>query len=123
MTRLITSVFAVVCLVSFASAVPPTDSQESLENVNTCGVSQVTTGFIHHGAGFKRGTYPWLVAMMLKTNYTTPQFFCGGTIISSNFVLTGKQYYNLQGDHCFIMMIHSGTLYSLERHIVSAHAS
>lgn len=54
-----------------------------------CGVSKRTTGLIFGGQSFKRGSFPWLVALKY-TAYIRPTFICGATLISSTFVISGK---------------------------------
>lgn len=54
-----------------------------------CGVSKGPTGFIVRGQRFSRGDFPWIVAL-LHTRDGPPSFFCGGTLISSTFVVSGK---------------------------------
>lgn len=58
-----------------------------------CGVSKVPSGLIVRGSGFSRGDFPWIVALMQTKNQPV-SFFCGGTLISSTFVITGKQIDN-----------------------------
>lgn len=86
MTRVITSVIAVICIVTVAFAA----DFASDDNVNTCGESKVPTGFIVYGKPILHGTYPWIVALSDRTFFPA-RFFCGGTLISSTFVITGKQ--------------------------------
>lgn len=52
-----------------------------------CGVVQVTGGFVVGGKEVKRGHWPFLVALLLLKN---DAFFCGGNLISSKHVLSGK---------------------------------
>lgn len=74
------NIFVLICVFAIVAVV--------YAKVQSCGVPKRGTGFVLGGQTFKRGDYPWLVALMLLKN--PPQFFCGGTIISSSFVLTGK---------------------------------
>lgn len=53
-----------------------------------CGVAQSKTDLAVHGQDLTRGTFPWIVALMHIDNKTL-NFFCGGTIISRTFVITG----------------------------------
>lgn len=62
--------------------------------VNTCGVPKHKTGLIVNGQSFSRGDYPWIVALVYTTT-SPPSFFCGGTIISSTFVISGKRKFQL----------------------------
>lgn len=82
-----------------------TDLETSQENKNTCGVSQVYTGLIYQGHSFLHGAYPWIVALKKKSPHYLPKFFCGGTIISSNFVLSGKINKNKKLFTGFVMVI------------------
>ena len=54
-----------------------------------CGKPNRGSGLIFGGAKFKRGAYPWNVALMDKCK-TPPEFFCGGTLVSSSHVVTGE---------------------------------
>ena len=54
-----------------------------------CGKPYRGAGFIIGGDNFKRGDYPWNVALMWK-NKTPPEFFCGATLISLSHVITGE---------------------------------
>lgn len=58
-------------------------------NTETCGVAKVSSGFIVRGENFARGNFPWIVALTYIKEQP-PIFFCGGTIISSNFVISGE---------------------------------
>lgn len=55
---------------------------------STCGVAKIHSGLIVNGQSFKRGTFPWIVAL-IYTGRNTEIFFCGGTLVSKLFVLTG----------------------------------
>ena len=54
-----------------------------------CGKPNRAAGAIFGGANVKRGDYPWNVALM-KKHKTLPEFFCGGTLVSSSHVVTGE---------------------------------
>lgn len=58
----------------------------SLLDVN-CGTVPGGAGFIIKGQHFDRRKWPFIAALMLRTENTT-KFFCGGTIISAKNVLT-----------------------------------
>lgn len=62
---------------------------ESNQNV-TCGISKGPSGFVVRGQKFSRGDFPWTVALLFVGN-DPPKFFCGGTLISATFVVTGRQ--------------------------------
>lgn len=81
---------SVVCaLVIIASAnVAPSRLQRS---ANTCGVPKRDSGLIVKGQDIKRGDFPWIVALMGLATGAQPYYFCGGTLISSTFVISGKQ--------------------------------
>ena len=61
--------------------------QKNVDEV--CGKSAQGTGFIVNGKEFKRGEFPWMVAMLNKLE-NPAQFFCAGTLISTRHVITGK---------------------------------
>lgn len=61
----------------------------SPRSVHTCGVSKTPLPLIVGGQNFTRGAFPWIVAL-LHTGWTPPKFFCGGTLISKTFVITGN---------------------------------
>lgn len=61
----------------------------SKRNIETCGVPKVRVGMIIHGQSFERGAFPWIVAL-LHTGFNPYKFFCGGTLISKTFVISGK---------------------------------
>lgn len=64
-------------------------SHEVQSSDGACGVSKVPSGFIVRGNSFSRGEFPWIVALM-QTRIQPVSFFCGGTLISSTFVVTGR---------------------------------
>lgn len=52
---------------------------------NNCGVSGQPAGLIVNGAQSNRGAWPWLVAIyQIDEN----KFICGGTLVSSNIIIT-----------------------------------
>jgi hypothetical protein len=53
-----------------------------------CGIPSQTTSLVIGGSNFQRGSWPWMVALMQKTE-STPKLFCGGVLISSTKILTG----------------------------------
>lgn len=57
---------------------------------NACGMSLKETGLIVQGKDFTCGTFPWIVALMYIEK-KPPEYFCGGTLISENFVISGKK--------------------------------
>lgn len=58
-------------------------------SADTCGVAIGTTALISKGQNFTRGDFPWIVALMDAT-IKPVEYFCGGTLISSTFVISGK---------------------------------
>lgn len=54
-----------------------------------CGISKGSSGFIVRGQKISRGDFPWAVALLFTGN-VPPSFFCGGTLISETFVVSGK---------------------------------
>lgn len=53
---------------------------------NDCGLADQTSGLIIGGANTSQGKWPWLVALVRKSD---EKFFCGATLISSKHILTG----------------------------------
>lgn len=76
------SIFTVVA----SSETVPVRLQRSTGN---CGVPKIRTGLVILGQNITRGDFPWIVALMY-TLFKPPTYFCGGTLITSNFVVTGK---------------------------------
>lgn len=56
---------------------------------SVCGKAAGTSSMIRRGQAFARGSFPWLAALK-SVEYNPPKFFCGGSIISSTFVLSGN---------------------------------
>lgn len=55
-----------------------------------CGSpEELDTGLIVEGYKFTRGAWPWMVALMFKRDEEPLKFFCGGTLVSPNKVVTG----------------------------------
>lgn len=44
---------------------------------------------IMHGTGAKLGEWPWSTALYHIVSNSTWEFYCGGTLISENAVITG----------------------------------
>lgn len=63
-------------------------------SADTCGVPNNDSGLIIRGKTFPRGTYPWIVALM-HTGFSPPKYFCGGTLISATFVISGSLFLDL----------------------------
>lgn len=70
-------------------AVIPVHSDRKKRSTVTCGVSKGPSGFIVRGQKIERGDFPWIVALM-RTDKGPASFFCGGTLISSSFVVSGR---------------------------------
>lgn len=60
----------------------------------SCGLPSQTTSLIIGGNDFQRGAWPWMVALMVKSTLP-PKLFCGGVLVSSTKVLTGKLKHKL----------------------------
>lgn len=59
-------------------------------STDTCGVPVKISGYVYYGRRFSRGDFPWIVALM-TTKYTQQlDYFCGGSLISKTFVVSGK---------------------------------
>lgn len=58
-------------------------------SADTCGLPKANLGLIVHGQSFPRGSFPWIVALISKET-DPPSYFCGGTVISRAFVISGK---------------------------------
>jgi secreted trypsin-like serine protease len=56
-------------------------------NGQDCGRVRVTEGLVIGSEYAVRGQWPWLVPLLKNDS---DKFFCGSTIISENFLLTGK---------------------------------
>ena len=54
-----------------------------------CGKPAKAKGLIVNGEEFKRGEFPWMVALLNKRK-NPAQFFGAGTLISTRHVITGK---------------------------------
>lgn len=70
-------------------AFPALEIKMSSESDNTCGVPKIHFGMIVHGQNFRRGSFPWTVALM-HTATKPAKFFCAGTLISETFVISGE---------------------------------
>lgn len=74
--------FKLTCALSALAWVVETSIDSS-----SCGINNPKQGLIVGGGGFKskRNEWPWLAALI---HQPTQSFFCGGTLISQNHVLT-----------------------------------
>lgn len=54
---------------------------------NTCGLADKASGLIIGGTEASRGKYPWLAALFFAEKNV---FFCGGSLISKEHILTGN---------------------------------
>lgn len=64
-------------------------AQRKLES---CGVSRVKSNASIDSIGdFSRGTWPWIVAILEKMQ-SSDDYFCTGTFILENKVLTGESF-------------------------------
>lgn len=81
----------------------------SINAQNSCGISGKSTGFIVNGTASQRGAWPWIASLHKAKG---DKFYCGGTLISTNVVVTVScEYYYQVHVHDFFQ--HVGcTLYS-----------
>lgn len=63
-----------------------------------CGKVSFSVGLAIGGRETERGQWPFLVALF---NFEENQFFCGGNLISSKNVLTGKSCSGLKGKEIY----------------------
>jgi secreted trypsin-like serine protease len=83
---------AVLCLVFFYSFTSLRVSSSKVKReVSNCGKRSQSRGFIVGGSNFERGDFPWMAALMFRADDKPPEYFCGGTLISENQVVTGEQ--------------------------------
>lgn len=75
---------------SFASTNSEMPFKRLRRSADQCGRSEMTVGLVVGGQKFRRGDFPWIVALFFRENDTSHQYFCGGTLISSLFVISGK---------------------------------
>ena len=61
---------------------------------NQCGLQFQSIGFVVGGVGFKRGDFPWMAALMYKSDDKPPAYYCAGTLMSVQHVLTGELILN-----------------------------
>jgi secreted trypsin-like serine protease len=57
----------------------------------TCGSAGTATSFLINGTQSDQGQWPWLVGLFLFENN---KFFCGGTLISENMIITVNKKLN-----------------------------
>lgn len=76
----------IVCVILIKSSVLANDRSQGRND--SCGVSRSKSGLIVYGVDFPRGSFPWIVALMHQ-GWSPPKYFCGGTLISKNFVISG----------------------------------
>lgn len=75
-----------VILCSFADFSSAQFSQEE----KLCGRPESGVGLIVRGRDFNRGDFPWAVPLLRARSGETLQFFCGGTLVTLNHVITGN---------------------------------
>ena len=80
------SLFVIVIVSELNSTVAQQRNVDS-----NCGKPAQGIGFIYRGREFKRGQFPWMVALLNKLK-TLPEFFGAGTLISTRHVITGKNH-------------------------------
>ena len=76
--------FVILNVLGLSATVLP---QKNVDRV--CGKPSQTIGFIVHGENFKRGEFPWMVALLNKRKKPA-EFFCAATLISTRHLITGK---------------------------------
>lgn len=87
------NIFLLICVFAAVAVVHGNAKSMRLRrSTHTCGVPKRISGLIIRGQSFSRGSFPWIVALLYKQT-EPPSFFCGGTLISSTFVLSGKNFF------------------------------
>jgi secreted trypsin-like serine protease len=79
----------VLSVISSCTANNSTESRVRRQSQVVCGVPSQSTSLIIRGNDFQRGTWPWMVALMKKSE-ASPKLFCGGVLVTSTKVLTGE---------------------------------
>lgn len=65
-------------------------------------------------SGDRTGSFPWTVALMDNRD-TVPRMFCGGTLISDTFVISGKLLYLVNSQsHKILKKIQLRTAFSIK---------
>ena len=86
--RLFFSLYFLLFIILNVSELNATVSQQ--KNVDgVCGKPAQISAYIVRGRNFKRGEFPWMVAL-LKNLKNPPEFLCAATLISMRHVITGK---------------------------------
>ena len=78
------SLFIILNVSELNATVP---AQRTVERV--CGKPTQARGSIIQGKDFKRGEFPWMVALLNKRK-NPPQFLGAATLISTRHLITGK---------------------------------
>lgn len=91
--KMIRSVFIVIVCTALVAESSYLAINRSSKKAESCGVPTSSMGLIVRGQSFPRGSFPWIVAL-LHTDFSPPRFFCGGTLISKSFVISGM-YFNV----------------------------
>lgn len=88
MNSMIRNVCVVIC---FAVIIVTAALTLSVENTIGCAVSNKldVEQQIDEVPRVLHGDFPWIVALM-NSAASQPKFLCGGTLISSTYVLTGR---------------------------------
>ncbi len=89
MIRKALAVLAIFAIVADSDASEISGTQQ-MSDVDNCGLSSINTTMIAFGEDYRRGTFPWTVALMHKAP-SSPKFFCGGTLISKDYVISGNE--------------------------------
>lgn len=62
----------------------------TLPNAGICGQTDIVgQSLVVHGDTYKKGEWPWLVALFLNN-----EFICAGTLVSANHVITAGEFLN-----------------------------
>ena len=62
---------------------------EKCGNPKNARIQSYRTSRMVGGEDFKRGDFPWMVALTRNSNNKDPDFFCAGTLVSNRHVITG----------------------------------
>lgn len=91
-SKMIKKVFLILIVILFIGNCNATLGRVKRQS-RSCGVAGIVgRGLIVSGKSFERGKFPWMVALMEKINSEHPTFFCGGTLVSTNKVMTGMKF-------------------------------
>jgi Trypsin len=86
---MLTRILIVLSVTSSCLAINSTATRVKRQSHVVCGVPSQSTSLVIRGNDFQRGTWPWMVALMRKTE-SPPKLFCGGVLVTTTKVLTGE---------------------------------